>query len=301
MDLERVFTKPKLLRALTSLEAAEFTRLLELFEAQHAATRQRRTWDGQKRRRSPGAGNLGALPTSRAKLLFILFYFKCYPLQEVAAFLFGMSQPQVSVWVGQLTPLVNAALGRELHRPTRRPADLERLLTEVPELRLLIIDSTERPVRRSKDQGQQRQDYSGKKKAHRKKNLLVTAPRRVVYLGPTVGGSRHDKTLAVESRLRFPPDALLLKDSGLQGYEPADVRTLQPKKKPKSRELRSCEKAINRVICRARIVVEHAVAGVKRCRIVTDTFRNWRRGLVDEVMLAACGLHNLRESCRATV
>ena len=58
-------------------------------------------------------------------------------------------------------------------------------------------------------------------------------------------------------------------------------------------------KAINQLISRTRIVVEHAIAGVKRCRIVTDTFRNWRQGLVDEVMLAACGLHNLRESCRA--
>ncbi len=58
--------------------------------------------------------------------------------------------------------------------------------------------------------------------------------------------------------------------------------------------------SLNRVICRVRIVVEHAVAGVKRCRIVADTFRNWRKNPVDEVMLAAYGLHNLRESCRAT-
>ena len=297
--MERAFAKPRLLRALTSLEAGEFSRLLELFEAQHAAIRGRQTWDGQRRQRSPGAGNLGALPSGRIKLLFILFYFKCYPLQEVAAFLFGMSQPQVSVWVGQLTPLVNAALGRELHRPARRPTDLERLLAEVPELRLLIVDGTERPVRRSKDQGQQRKDYSGKKKAHRKKNLLVTAERRVVYLGRTVPGSVHDKKLADRSKLRFPADALLLKDTGLQGYEPPGTRTLQPKKKPKGRELRPCEKAINQVVSRARIVVEHAIAGVKRCRIVADTFRNWRKGLVDEVMLAACGLHNLRESCRA--
>ncbi len=296
--MERVFAKPKVLRALTSLEAGEFARLLELFEAQHALTRQRRTWDGQDRQRAPGAGNAGALPTARAKLLFILFYFKCYPLQEVAAFLFGMSQPQVSVWVGQLTPLVNAALGRELHLPARRPASLEKLLEEVPELRLLIMDGTERPVRRSKNQGQQRKDYSGKKKAHRKKNLLVTAERRVVYLGRTAPGSVHDKKLADRSKLRFPADALLVKDTGLQGYEPPGIRTLQPKKKPKGRTLRPYEKAINRLISRARIVVEHAIAGVKRCRIVADTFRNWRRGLVDEVMLAACGLHNLRESCR---
>ena len=92
---------------------------------------------------------------------------------------------------------------------------------------------------------------------------------------------------------------MLVKDTGLQGYEPAGLATLQPKKKPKGRELRSYEKAINQVVSRARIVVEHAIAGVKRCRIVADTFRGWRKGLVDEVMLAACGLHNLREAHRA--
>ena len=161
----------------------------------------------------------------------------------------------------QLTPLVNAALGRELHLPARRPADLERLLQEVPDLRLLIIDGTERPVRRSKDQQQQRKDYSGKKKAHRKKNLLVTAERRVVYLGRTAPGSVHDKKLADRAKRRFPAGTLLVKDTGLQGYEPAGIATLQPKKKPKGRELRPYEKAINRVVSRARIVVEHAIAG----------------------------------------
>ena len=52
MDIERVFAKPKLLRALTSLDAVEFERLLDLFEAQHALARQWRTWDGQKRQHS---------------------------------------------------------------------------------------------------------------------------------------------------------------------------------------------------------------------------------------------------------
>ena len=40
-----------------------------------------------------------------------------------------------------------------------------------------------------------------------------------------------------------------------------------------------------------RIGVGHAIAGIKRVRIVLDTLRCWRKGLVDEVMLAASGLH----------
>jgi hypothetical protein len=218
-------------------------------------------------------------------------------LQEVMAWLFSVSQPQVSVWIGQLTPLVNAALGRELHRPACGPADLDKLLEEVPEL-LLVIDGVERPIRRPKDKQRKKDDYSGKKKAHRKKNLLVSCQRRVVYLGPTSAGSVHDKKLADESGLSYPPGAFLLKDTGFQGYEPPGTNTLQPTKKPRNRELPGYAKAINRLISRHRVSVEHAIAGVKRCRIVADTFRNWRRGLVDEVMSVASGLHNLRVSCR---
>ena len=40
--------------------------------------------------------------------------------------------------------------------------------------------------------------------------------------------------------------------------------------------------------------MEHALAGVKRCRAVKDVFRNTKEGDSDSVMEAACGLHNLR-------
>ena len=301
MDMEAVFRKPKLLRALTSLEAGEFARLLAAFEQESHTQRGRFNRFGQERQRAPGAtGNPGVLPTAKARLFFVLFYFKCYPLQEVMGVLFGLSQPQVCLWIGRLTPLVNAALGRELVLPARRPADFAQLLEEVPELRLLVIDGAERPIRRPKDKQSKKDDYSGKKKAHRKKNLLVTShERRVVYLGPTSPGSVHDKKLADESELTYPPDTLLLKDTGFQGHEPPGIATLQPKKKPRGRELHPIQKTINQIISKARVTVEHAIAGVKRCRVVADTFRNWRAGMVDQVMLAASGLHNLRVAARA--
>ena len=47
-------------------------------------------------------------------------------------------------------------------------------------------------------------------------------------------------------------------------------------------------------MARIRVKVEHALAGVKRCRIVKDVFRNTKEGVSDSVMEAACGLHNFR-------
>lgn len=45
-------------------------------------------------------------------------------------------------------------------------------------------------------------------------------------------------------------------------------------------------------------VVEHTIAGVKRCRIVKDVFRNSKPGFSDMVMEGACVLYNLRVECR---
>ena len=47
-------------------------------------------------------------------------------------------------------------------------------------------------------------------------------------------------------------------------------------------------------MARIRVKVEHALAGVKRCRIVKDVLRNTKEGVSDAAMEAACGLHNLR-------
>ena len=301
MNMDVVLRNQRLLRALTSLDRAEFVRLEMGLEMLLAAGRLECRHDGRPRQRAFGAGGeRSKLPTTAAKLLFILFYFKCYPLQEVMGLYFGLSQPQACEWIKKLTPLVNAVLGRELLLPARRPADLDTLLQEVPELRLLVLDGVERPVRRPKDKDDQKQNYSGKKKSHRKKNLVISSEKRVVYLGPTSPGSVHDKKLADESGLTYPPDALVLKDAGFQGYEPPDTQTLQPKKKPRGRELHPIQKTINQLISRVRVTVEHAIAGIKRCHIVADLFRNRRCGFVDEVMLAASGLHNLRVATRTT-
>ena len=95
------------------------------------------------------------------------------------------------------------------------------------------MDGVERPIRRPKDKEDQKKDCRGKKKAHRKKNLLISREKRVVYLGPTSPGSVHDKKLADEGELTFPPDVLMLKDTAFQGHEPPEGDTLQAKKKPR--------------------------------------------------------------------
>ncbi len=58
------------------------------------------------------------------------------------------------------------------------------------------------------------------------------------------------------------------------------------------------EQCLHHLISSARVVVGHVIAGVKRCRIVQDVLRLTKAGIADVVMEIACGLHNLRVSCR---
>ena len=89
-----------------------------------------------------------------------------------------------------------------------------------------------------------------------------------------------------------------MKDTGFQGYEPENVETYQPKKKPRGKELTPADKIFNSMISGVRVIVEHVISGVKRSRIVKDIFRNTKKNFEDIVMEIACGLHNAREYFR---
>jgi hypothetical protein len=50
---------------------------------------------------------------------------------------------------------------------------------------------------------------------------------------------------------------------------------------------------LKRLISGVRVVVEHVIAGVKRCRIVKEVFRLTTPGTSDLVMEIACGLYQM--------
>jgi hypothetical protein len=132
-----------------------------------------------------------------------------------------------------------------------------------------------------------------------KNNLIVDLEERLVrYLSHTFGGRIHDKRICDEEAYIFPPGCVLFKDTGFQGFEPEDVCTYQPKKKPRNQELSAEEKADNQRISSIRILVEHVIGSVKRCRIVHDVLRNTKAHFDDLVMEIACGLHNFRTTLR---
>jgi hypothetical protein len=141
------------------------------------------------------------------------------------------------------------------------------------------------------------------KKAHTDQNIVLVNlhSQKVVYLSPTELGKKHDKKLTDEAQIVYPFNATLGQDTGFQGYDPTDVLVWQPKKKPRGQDLSVTDQVINQMLSSVRIVVEHSLSGVKRCRIVKDVLRNTKAGFSDVVMEVACALHNLRVEFRHPV
>ncbi|HEX9595983.1 MAG TPA: hypothetical protein VF982_03830, partial [Anaerolineales bacterium] len=157
-------------------------------------------------------------------------------LQALHGVQFGLSQPQTNDWIHRLLPVVQAALqemGMTPERAGRQVATSELVREGEP---ALTIDGTERRRQRPLDRQRQKEQDSGKKKAHTDKNILLVneSTGKVVYLGATEAGAKHDKKAADEAHIEYPDGATLDKDSGFQGYEPPGVLSQQPQKSPEA-------------------------------------------------------------------
>lgn len=295
LNFSDVKENPVLLRSMTSLNLDEFEYLCEAFG---------RAWKThfgrEKNAECTGRGRPPILKTLEDNLLFILCYLKCYPLQVVIGFLFGMKQSTANEWIHDLSIVLNLALQDLKVMPEREPDKLsEHLEGENQEL---SIDATERSIERPSDNETQKEYYSGKSNSHAIKNILIVGnnDRQVKYLGGTHNGKKHDKKMADQENIHYPKECKLNKDTGFQGYEPENVVTIQPKKKTRGKELTKEEKENNSLLSSIRVVVEHVIGGIKRLHIVKDVYRNKKENYEELIMGIACGLHNLRTQFRLT-
>jgi len=127
---------------------------------------------------------------------------------------------------------------------------------------------------------------------------MSTPKGKILYLSETYEGSVHDKKICDEEPFEFQQEIELLQDLGYQGHAPKNAVIQMPVKSSKYKKLTEEEKNDNKMKSSRRVAIEHAISGVKRCRIVKDKFRYRRYRYNDLVMELACGLHNLRVAHR---
>lgn len=133
--------------------------------------------------------------------------------------------------------------------------------------------------------------------------MISTLLKRIVFLGETTAGRHHDYSLL---KAAFPPEhpwfefLTVLVDLGFQGiksdYVGDDIQL--PHKKPRQSkakpdpQLSEEQKAANKALAKVRVLVENAIAGLKRYNILNHPFRNRAEGFDDLVMCVCAGLWN---------
>jgi hypothetical protein len=169
---------PRLLLAMTGLTQVEFEQLLPHFQCALDQYVQHNYVDRDDRQRQYGGGRPEwTLVNIEDKLLFILYYVKVYPLQEILAFEFGMVQSTANEWIHMLSAILKTALDHGGYVPERDPKQLATVLESAAES-TYGIDGTERPRQRPRDAEKQKHYYSGKKKRTRSRISLLAASIR---------------------------------------------------------------------------------------------------------------------------
>lgn len=295
INLQRAKRSDRIMRALTGLNSQAFEQLVNAFgKVLNKFIRQQAALI--HRERAMGGGRTHTLETMEEKLFYILFYLKCYPTYDVAGFFYGVDRSQPFHWTYFLMPLLQETLGRELVLPKRKIKSVEEFFQLFPEVKDVFIDGTERPIQRPKKKKQQTEHYSGKKRRHTQKNIVVTdLNKRVLALTNTKPGKHHDYALFKKSELpeNIPKQVAAWFDLGFKGAEKDyDLSLVMPHKKSKNNPLTDEEKQDNKVISGIRVIGEHAIAGIKRLKCVTDVFRNRKVNVADTFMLLSCGIWN---------
>lgn len=297
INISKALKDNRLLKSLTGLSIEKFKELVPYFETILNEENGKRIKNNKNRQRKEGGGSKPRLENSEAKLFYILFYVKVYPTFDLAGFIFDVNRSQTNRWMHQLLPMLEKALDRRVVLPKRKIENVEAFIKSFPEIKDLFIDGTERRVERSSEYKKQKLDYSGKKKAHTRKNLVVNdEKRRIIIVTPTVKGSMHDKKIYDKYGLGdyIPNDVTQWVDTGFQGIQNEyDVDVQIPKKNTKKTKLTFEEKENNKIISGIRVINEHAIGGIKRMRAINDIYRNRKGNTDDKLMIVSAGIWNL--------
>ena len=229
------------------------------------------------------------------KLFSVLFYLKVYPTFDVLGCFFDKGRSRSCKELHVYIRILKNVLGRELVLPERKVTSMEELFERFPEIKDVFADGVEHKVQRPKGKKKQNKAFSGKKKIHAKKNVIATNDKKkIIFLSPTKSARRHDKRLADKvSFFDYIPEHIALwVDTGFQGVCKQHSNTLIPKKATKGKPLSRYDKEENKTISSFRVIVEHAIAGIKRFGVVAQTLRNRKAYFDDLVIEVSCGMWN---------
>jgi len=214
----------------------------------------------------PGIGRKRKVDCHEDRLILLLLYYRAYVTHEFIGYLIGLDETNVCRLFGRLEPI----LAKHVHIKKDRTLSEETVLS-------LLVDVTEQPIQRPKSKKERKQYYSGKKKRHTQKvELAITQKGKIINVSKSTPGRVHDLQIRRRGD-KLPPGANKYGDLGYQGWQKEAGRVHLPHKKPKGGSLSPQQKLENKTHSKIRITVEHKIAQLKKFRILSETYRNFRK------------------------
>ena len=294
---ERLQRYPSVFKSMTGLRVSQFDEVVtDILPRFHTAEYTRHTRPDRKR--AVACGRLFDLDP-RNQILLTVIWLRLYPIHEVLAYLFGVSDSTVSRTIARVLPLLEASGQDTLRMPDpgrKRRRTLDALLAETPDL-VVVVDTFEQRVQRHQDHEVADDHYSGKKKQHTLKSQVAVDEEtgQIVDIAASALGPTADIKVLEESALleRLPPGVGAIGDLAYVGIDKLHPRGLgaAPRKKPRGKERRPEDIVYNRAFSKRRIVVEHSIGRMRRYQSLTQMDRNHRQQHTPRVR-AVAGLVN---------
>jgi hypothetical protein len=301
---ERLQRFPTVFKSMTGLTVAQFDALsTDVLPRFHAADFAR--LNRPNRKRAVGGGPAFDLEPHN-QLLLTVIWLRLYPIHEVLAYLFGVSDTTVGRAIGRVLPLLEASGQDTMRMPDpgrKRRRSLDALLAETPDL-VVVIDTFEQPIQRPQERKVADTYYSGKKKRHTLKSQVAVDEEtgQIVDVPESALGPAADIKVLEESGLlsRLPPGVGAIGDLAYVGIDKLHPTGLgaAPRKKPRGKDRPPEDIDYNRAFSKRRIVVEHTIGRMRRYQSITQLDRNHRQGHTSRVR-AVAGLVNRHQAWAA--
>ncbi|MBW4457222.1 MAG: transposase [Nostoc indistinguendum CM1-VF10] len=223
----------------------------------------------RKIRINAAGGGRKELLSTEEQVYLCLFYLRQMPTFQVLGMLFGVSKTEANdtfhYWISILRDILPSSLLEQVSNNESELLFVQEVLTNFR----LLVDSLEQPIYRDSDQKEQQKYFSGKKRQHTLKSLMVGMPsgKDIVEVEIGVPGPTADINLFRKSQEKFDKSQPFAGDKGFQGGKNI---TTPHKRKPK-RELTQQQKDENKALSSNRIFIEHLIRLLKIFRIASHT------------------------------
>ena len=303
---EKLSRNPKAFQGLSGLTLDEFDDLYASFESAWWEAEVKRL-SRPDRRRAIGGGNQYALELC-TQLLMVLLWLRLYLTTEAVGFFFGLHKSNVSRNGRRILQVLRQVSESEFEWPDPpkrgHGRTVEQAVRDSPDL-FAIVDATEQPVQRPKDDKEQRKHYSGKKKRHtRKTAIIVNEAGLIRAISSSTPGSVHDIKHLRRSGLleKIPKDVGVIGDSGFDGLHKnlPEHSVATAHKARRNQPLTVDQKLINRELSSLRIIVENVLCHIKQFKALAQRFRHGT-ATYDDAFRVVAAIVNRRTRARLAV